>query len=268
MYNNVLDSAEYYFRKELRDGKDFNNQNAAAMGLAKLYQRLHRTDSAAKYAIYAYAMNDSMYAHQATETVERMQAMYDYSRHQEEAHKESVKATHRAIIIWVCIGIIDVISSGDFYRIKSPCTGTINYDRDMEYAWLVISKDKSSALLMTIHDKAVPNNANARVKTYYLDDSKLYNFTSVAKKINIKNFGDLINAVTPIHIKPDSMLHNTLSKVIHMDCEKEDYTAYGSVMNECGIKLHDNYASVGFDDHVRYYQDYSSRLYIITEKKS
>ena len=162
----------------------------------------------------------------------------------------------------------DVISSGDFYRIKSPCTGTINYDRDMEYAWLVISKDKSSALLMTIHDKAVPNNANARVKTYYLDDSKLYNFTSVAKKINIKNFGDLINAVTPIHIKPDSMLHNTLSKVIHMDCEKEDYTAYGSVMNECGIKLHDNYASVGFDDHVRYYQDYSSRLYIITEKKS
>ncbi len=118
LYNNVLDSAEYYFRKELRDGKDFNNQNAAAMGLAQLYQRLHRTDSAAKYAIYAYAMNDSMYAHQTTETIERMQAMYDYSRHQEEARKESAKATHRAIIIWVCIGLIMVICLGAIIIIR------------------------------------------------------------------------------------------------------------------------------------------------------
>ncbi len=91
-YNNIADSAEYYFRKELRDGKDFNNQNAAAMGLALLYHRLHQPDSASKYAIYAYAMNDSMYAQQATETVERMQSMYDYSRNQELAKKKTKEA--------------------------------------------------------------------------------------------------------------------------------------------------------------------------------
>ena len=105
-YNNVLDSAEYYFRKELRDGKDFDNQHAAAKGLSELYERLNIPDSMAKYYQYAYAMNDSVYAHQTTETIERMQSMYDYSRHQEEARKESTKATHRAIIIWVCVGII------------------------------------------------------------------------------------------------------------------------------------------------------------------
>ena len=92
LYNNRYDSAEYYFRKELRDSKDFNNQNAAAMGLALLYQKTHKTDSAAKYAIYAYAMNDSMYAQKTTKTVERMQAMYDYSRHQEIAKQEKEKA--------------------------------------------------------------------------------------------------------------------------------------------------------------------------------
>ncbi len=100
------DSAEYYFRKELRDGKDFNNQNAAAMGLALLFQRQHHPDSAAKYAIYAYAMNDSMYAQKTTKTVERMQAMYDYSRHQKEAQVERENATRRTIIIWICLAVI------------------------------------------------------------------------------------------------------------------------------------------------------------------
>ena len=30
----TLDSAEYYFRKELKDGKDFNNQNGGAKGFS------------------------------------------------------------------------------------------------------------------------------------------------------------------------------------------------------------------------------------------
>ena len=87
-----LDSAEYYFRKELYDGKDFNNQNAAALDIAKLFQKQHQKDSAAKYALYAYAMSDSLYAHKTTQTVERMQAMYDYSRSQELARKEKENA--------------------------------------------------------------------------------------------------------------------------------------------------------------------------------
>ena len=101
-----LDSAEYWFRKELRDGKDYNNQNGGAMGLATLYEQCHMPDSAAKYYKYAYAMNDSMYAQMATETVERMQAVYDYSHHQEKAHREEKKAADRAVVIWICIGAL------------------------------------------------------------------------------------------------------------------------------------------------------------------
>ena len=90
--NNQLDSAEYWYRKELSDGKDFNNQNGGALGLAMLYEQRHIPDSAAKYYHYAYAMNDSMYAQMATSEVERIQAMYDYSRHQKIARKEAEKA--------------------------------------------------------------------------------------------------------------------------------------------------------------------------------
>ena len=89
---NKLDSAEYWYRKELTDGKDFNNQNGGALGLAMVYEQRHQPDSAAKYYQYAYAMNDSMYAQMTTSEVERMQAMYDYTRHQEIARKESEKA--------------------------------------------------------------------------------------------------------------------------------------------------------------------------------
>ena len=102
---NMLDSAEYWFRKELQDGKDFNNQNAGAYGLAMVYEQHHQPDSAAKYYRYAYAMNDSMYAQQATTTVERMQAMYDYSRHQEIARKEREKATQEANKKRIILGI-------------------------------------------------------------------------------------------------------------------------------------------------------------------
>ena len=86
------DSAEFFYRKELREGKDFNNQNAASRGLALLFQKTHRPDSAAKYALYSYAMNDSVYAHMATEEVERMKAMYDYSYHRRMAEQKENEA--------------------------------------------------------------------------------------------------------------------------------------------------------------------------------
>ena len=117
LYTKKYDSAEYFFRKELYDGKDFNNQNAASKGLAELYQRLHQPDSVAKYSLYAYAMSDSLYARRTTKEVERMQAMYDYTRHQEIARLESEKAANEktkrnvsiAILIFVVIVAILII---------------------------------------------------------------------------------------------------------------------------------------------------------------
>lgn len=95
------DSAEICFRKELREGKDFNNQNAASRGLALLFQKTHQPDSAAKYALYSYAMNDSVYAHMATQEVERMKAMYDYTFHKrlaEQKENEAYRNRNAAII--------------------------------------------------------------------------------------------------------------------------------------------------------------------------
>ena len=110
------DSAEFYFRKELQEGRDFNNQNAGSRGLALLFQQTHRPDSAAKYALYSYAMNDSVYAHMATQEVERMKAMYDFTYHknlaeqkENEAYRNKNAAIFFGMLLLLCLLAVYII---------------------------------------------------------------------------------------------------------------------------------------------------------------
>ena len=103
------DSAEYFFRKELATGKDFNNQNAGAHGLSLLFQHTHRPDSAAKYALYSYAMNDSVYDYEATTEFARMKSLYDYTRYEHKAQQEKERADRertKTIVVLVLASIV------------------------------------------------------------------------------------------------------------------------------------------------------------------
>ena len=106
LYTNNLDTAEFYFRKEMCNGRDFNNQHAGANGLAQIYQRLHLSDSTAKYYKSAYDMSDSLYSHRKTKDVERIQAMYDYTRHQEVAIRESERAALANRNLLICFIVL------------------------------------------------------------------------------------------------------------------------------------------------------------------
>ena len=86
------DSAFYWFRKELAEGSDLNNQNGASRELSLLYYKMGIADSAAKYAIYSYEMNDSVYAQMATAEVEKAQNIYNYTRHKEQSIREKERA--------------------------------------------------------------------------------------------------------------------------------------------------------------------------------
>lgn len=147
------DSAEFYFRKELREGKDFNNQNAASRGLALLYQRTHQPDSAAKYALYSYSMNDSVYAHMATKEVERMKAMYDYTRHQELAHqaeKESARKTSllRLILFITLLVLFTAFYIAYRYKQKKQNETRLYKDRIAE-----LEKTQSDILMLRQHEE-------------------------------------------------------------------------------------------------------------------
>ena len=90
--NHQLDSAEYLFRKELREGKDLNNQIAASVGLQRVFEESKNSDSIAKYASMAYKLNDSAYSLSEMQNMQLLQASYNYNHHKYVAHQKESEA--------------------------------------------------------------------------------------------------------------------------------------------------------------------------------
>ena len=106
-----LDSAEYLFRKELRDGKDINNQIAGNKGLQLVYEQRRIPDSIAKYAKLSYELNDSAYSLSEMQNIQKFQASYNYNHKKELAEKESRKAqvAFLGAIIVGCLLVITIM---------------------------------------------------------------------------------------------------------------------------------------------------------------
>lgn len=142
----------------------------------------------------------------------------------------------------------NVFFTGDFYRVS---------DRE----WMVVSKDKKRAVAMVWNLLAVPNDYRAFLQAKGLDEHKFYHVYNVPMKHNLKEFGNLVNMRSPVHIKQDSFLHNTIAKVVHMDGEVEDYTVSGALLNNSGIVLTQDFSGTGYEGQTRLFQDFASRMY-------
>jgi tetratricopeptide (TPR) repeat protein len=101
-----LDSAEYLFRKELRDGIDLNNQIAGCKGLQKLYEKKKISDSIAKYASLSYELNDSAYNLSEMENIQKLQASYNYNHYKYLAEKKGFETK----IAWLTSAIIIILT--------------------------------------------------------------------------------------------------------------------------------------------------------------
>lgn len=144
----------------------------------------------------------------------------------------------------------DTFFFGDFYRIK-------------DNQWMVVSPDKKKAVAMLFNRLNVPNSFYSKLRTVGLEEKTNYHVYNVQLKHNIKEFGDLVNQVAPIHIKKDSLLHNTIARFVKMDGEVEDYIASGQTLNNAGIKLTQAFGGTGYNDETRLFQDFYSRMYFI-----
>lgn len=104
-----LDSAEYWFRKELRDGKDIRNQIAGSKGLQEVFEKKKNSDSIAKYATLAYELNDSAYSLSEMDNIQKYQASYNYNYHRflaKQKESEAKIAWLTAIIVILIAGIL------------------------------------------------------------------------------------------------------------------------------------------------------------------
>ena len=100
------DSAEYWFRKELRDGRDIRNQIAGNKGLQEVFVQKKISDSIAKYATLAYELNDSAYSLSEMENIQKFQASYNFNYHRFLARQKEAEAK----IAWLTTIIIILIA--------------------------------------------------------------------------------------------------------------------------------------------------------------
>ena len=114
-----LDSAEYMFRKELRLGKDLNNQIAGCKGLQKVYEQRKNSDSIAKYATLGYELNDSAYLLSEMQNIQKFQASYNYNHHKFLAEQSEKKAQQALNILIVIIALVIIISILVYFWFRS-----------------------------------------------------------------------------------------------------------------------------------------------------
>lgn len=131
-----IDSAEYMFRKELRDGKDLNNQIAGCKGLQELYEKKRITDSIAKYAKLCYELNDSAYLRSEMENIQKLKVSYNYNHHKLLAEQNAKKAQHTLNNLVVLIALVIILSMFLFFWIRSyrskKKSEILHYRNDLE----------------------------------------------------------------------------------------------------------------------------------------
>ncbi len=148
----------------------------------------------------------------------------------------------------------EVLQYGTFYRGRA-------YGNT--YEWTCVSPDQKKAVGFEMQ---VLFNPNTHFETYTpkgLNPEEKYLFTNRELKINIKDFGGLINQVIPFHIKPDSVLHNVAAKLVKMPSEKENCVASGKLLMEGGVKLKQGFGATGYAEDIRFTTDFASRMYFM-----
>ena len=108
-----------------------------------------------------------------------------------------------------------------------------------------------------------PNRPFARFFAQGLDPVRRYRFYNLARRVDIRCFGSLVNAVFPIHIRQGSLLHRAVAKAVSMPGELEALEAPGAVLMRAGVKLKPAFAASGYNGNVRYFPDFAARLYFM-----
>lgn len=183
----------------------------------------------AAFGIFGYELNLSDFSNDSKQTVAAQVSLYKQWR--------------------------EVLQFGDFYRGRD---GNL-------HEWTVVSEDKSRAVGMILQEMVIPNHQFEQFFAKGLAPEKCYHFTNHGMKVNIKEFGDLVNAQSPVHIKHDSIRQRIIAKYYKLLGETEDKIITGDSLMDAGVKLTQGFSATGFSENVRHFPDYASRMYFMEE---
>jgi alpha-galactosidase len=145
---------------------------------------------------------------------------------------------------------------GKFWRRSSFDDGKI-------LSWTISSPDKSEAVSMIMQSLMTPNSQSDILYPRGLAEDVKYHIENRKTSFDIREFGGLINHVVPFHVKQDGFIHGVIAKFVRINSESESHEMYGDAMMYAGVHLNPRFASLGYNDTVRYFPDFGSRIYEI-----
>lgn len=112
-----LDSAEFFYRKELTEEADWNNRQAAYRGLRLLFEQKGQVDSVCKYAPLQCDAVDSSYQEMLSKNLQNLNEMYDYTRLQKENDQKELllqENRRKALYLWGSF-VVAIVSTVFFF---------------------------------------------------------------------------------------------------------------------------------------------------------
>ena len=152
----------------------------------------------------------------------------------------------------------EVFQFGDFYRGR--------FDNIVE--WTVVSADRKRGVGMMFQKLTEANHPFEMYRARGLNEGSRYHFYNIAKRHDIRDFGDLINTAAPVHVRQGSVLQNMIARFVTMPGEQEEIETNGAVLMKAGVKLQGAYCGTGYNENTRYFADFNSRMYFMEEEKT
>ncbi len=164
----------------------------------------------------------------------------------------------------------EVFQFGDYYRGRmftdASAMSVLDGDAANEAEWTVVAPDKSRAAFICMQLLVRPNTPQLIIHPAGLDEKSTYTLKGRDIRLKLKDFGGLVNAVSPVHVKQDGALHSLMNRFVKMNGETEEHNMSGSAMMYAGIRLKSSFAGTGYNENVRFYPDFASRMFLIEKE--
>ena len=154
-----------------------------------------------------------------------------------------------------------VLQFGEFYRLHGLSK---EGERDTDVIrWNFVAQDREKAVGILLNGLVHANDTHRYFRSKGLDDTKQYHFYHIPQKVDIARMGDLINTASPVHIRPNSVIHQVVTHLITLEGETEEFHVPGDLLNKAGVVLSPNFGGTGFETGTALFQDFDARIYLM-----
>jgi alpha-galactosidase len=130
----------------------------------------------------------------------------------------------------------------------------------------VVSPDRLSAAGVYFVRENRANTAPTVLHAKGLCDEMLYQMSEEPGQARLKDFGGLVNLISPVRLKKSSPLTAAANKLVRLQEETEEITASGRFFTGPGFSLRQNFCSTGYDRKTHVGKDFDTRTFHWTAK--